>query len=43
MFSAVREGNFEIIRILVEEAKAVIDLASSEMVKDESPAGEDDE
>jgi hypothetical protein len=31
----VRENNFSLIRILVEEAGAKVDLSSSEMVKDD--------
>jgi hypothetical protein len=31
----VREGNFEMIKLLVEETGAKVDLALSEMVKDD--------
>lgn len=36
LFSAVREGNMEHIRILVEDAEADADMNGGEMIKDDS-------
>jgi hypothetical protein len=36
LFSAVREGNFDLVRMLIEEGGAESDLNAGEMVKDES-------
>ena len=35
LFSAVREENFEIVKVLVEEAGAKVDLSNSENVKED--------
>jgi len=39
LFSAVREGNMELIRILVEEGEADADMNGGEMIKDDSEEG----
>ena len=39
LFSAVREGNMELIRILVEEGDADVDMNGGEMIKDDSDEG----
>lgn len=39
LFSAVREGNMELIRVLVEFGGAEADLNNGEMVKDEGEEG----
>jgi ankyrin repeat protein len=36
LFSAVREGNFDLVRMLIEEGGAEADLNAGEMVKDDS-------
>ena len=39
LFSAVREGNMELIRILIEEGEADSDMNGGEMIKDDSEEG----
>ncbi len=39
LFSAVREGNMEIIRVLIEEGEADADMNGGEMIKDDSEEG----
>lgn len=40
LFSAVREGNMEQMKILVEEAEADADMNGGEMIKDEQDEGQ---
>jgi ankyrin repeat protein len=40
LFSAVREGNMELIRILFEEGDADADMNGGEMIKDDSEEGQ---
>ena len=39
LFSAVREGNMELIRLLIEEGEADSDMNGGEMIKDDSEEG----
>ncbi len=39
LFSAVREGNVEHIKILIEEGEASADMNGGEMIKDDSDEG----
>ena len=40
LFSAVREGNMELIKILVENGLTEADLNGGEMIKDDSEDGQ---
>lgn len=39
LFSAVREGNMDLIKLLVEEGHAEVDMNGGEMIKDDSEEG----